>query len=230
MSVVAPISALLAAAVPAVIGLGEGERPPPPALIGIALALAAIVLVSRDDATDTQPAPSVHLVDVQAPSISAAAPPRRPDVGAREQPVQADMPERMRSAPLVLALASGLTFGLFFVTIDQAPDDAGIWPLVAARLASVTLFALLGAARVTATDLPRGVAPAAAGCGLLDAAANVLYLLALSGGLLSVVSVLTALYPAATVLLARIVLREEIAGARLLGLATAVLAAVLIAM
>lgn len=67
------------------------------------------------------------------------------------------------------------------------------------------------------------------GCGLLDAAANVFYLLALGHGLLYVVSVLTALYPAGTVLLARYVLGERLCGVQRGGLAVAALATVLIA-
>jgi drug/metabolite transporter (DMT)-like permease len=85
-------------------------------------------------------------------------------------------------------------------------------------------------ARVTATDLPRGVAGAAVGCGLLDAGANVFYVLALDRGLLSVVSVFTALYPAGTVLLARYVLGEHLSAVQRAGLGVAGAAAVLIAL
>lgn len=191
MSVVAPIAALLSAAVPVVVGLASGERPPGAALAGIALALGAVVLVSR------------HADDAPAD------------------------PRRWQS--LALAIAAGVAFGLFFVVIDGASGDAGIWPLVGARIASVTMFAGLGMARVTATELPRGVAPAAVGCGLLDAGANVFYVLALDHGLLSVVAVLTALYPAGTVLLARYVLGERLSPVQRTGLGVAAVAAVLIA-
>jgi drug/metabolite transporter (DMT)-like permease len=191
MSVVAPIAALLSAAVPVVAGLASGERPPPAALAGIALALGAVALVSREGGR----APSGPL-RWQAPT---------------------------------LALAAGVAFGLFFVVIDGAGADTGIWPLVGARMASVSLFAGLGMARITATDLPRGVAAAAVGCGLLDAGANVFYVLALDHGLMSVVAVLTALYPAGTVLLARYVLGERLSPVQRTGLGVAAAAAVLIA-
>jgi drug/metabolite transporter (DMT)-like permease len=191
MSVVAPIAALLSAAVPVVVGLASGERPPAAALAGIALALGAVVLVSREG--DQAPAGPLRW---QAPA---------------------------------LAVAAGVAFGLFFVVIDGAGTDAGIWPLVGARMASVGLFAALGMARITAAELPRGVAAAAVGCGLLDAAANVFYVLALDHGLLSVVSVLTALYPAGTVLLARYVLGERLSPVQRTGLGVAAVAAVLIA-
>ncbi len=191
MSVVAPVAALLSAAVPVVVGLGTGERPSPAALAGIALALGAVVLISRE-----------------APHAVASP---------------------LRWQALALAVAAGLAFGLFFVAIDRAGDGVGIWPLVGARVASVSLFAGLGAARVTSAALPRGAAGAAIGCGLLDAGANVFYLLALDHGLLSVVSVLTALYPAGTVLLARYVLGEHLSPVQRAGLGIAGAAAVLIA-
>jgi len=191
MSVVAPVAALLSAAVPVVAGLAGGERPTTAALAGIALALGAVVLISRE--SPASGAPGLHW---QA---------------------------------LALALVAGLAFGFFFVTIDQAGSGVGIWPLVGARIASVSLFAGLAAARVTSSGLPRGAAGAAIGCGLLDAAANVFYVLALDHGLLSVVSVLTALYPAGTVLLARYVLGEHLTPVQRAGLGVAGVAAVLIA-
>ncbi len=191
MSVVAPVAALLSAAVPVVAGLAAGERPTGAALAGITLALGAVVLISREP-----------------PSAGAPA---------------------LRWLALGLAVAAGLAFGLFFVAIDSAGDGVGIWPLVAARIASVSLFAGLGAARVTASGLPRGAAGAAVGCGVLDASANVFYVLALDHGLLSVVSVLTALYPAGTVLLARYVLGEHLSSVQRAGLGVAAVAAVLIA-
>jgi drug/metabolite transporter (DMT)-like permease len=192
MSVVAPIAALLSAAVPVMVGVGSGERPSVAAVTGIGMALVAVTMVSRE----------------------------RPGSASERA---------LRLLPLLLAIGAGVAFGLFFVAVDRAGSDAGIWPLVGARVASVSLFAALGAARVTAAGPPRAALGAALGCGLLDAAANVLYVLALSHGLLSVVSVLTALYPAGTVLLARYVLGERLSGVQRTGLAVAGLAAVLIA-
>ena len=192
MSVVAPIAALLSAAVPVVAGLIEGERPTPAALAGIALALGAIVLVSRDAAPE--------------------------DRGP------------LRWQALALAVGAGLAFGLFFVVISHAGEGVGIWPLVGARAASVSLFLGLGAAGVTAAAPPKGAIGAIVACGVLDAGANVFLLLALDRGLLSVVSVLTALYPAGTVLLARYVLGENLRPVQRAGLGVAGMAAVLIAL
>lgn len=147
---------------------------------------------------------------------------------SRERP-EHDAPAAAQVRAFGLALVAGLGFGLFFVMLDGAGDGTGIWPLVGARIASVTLFAGLGAARLTAAAPPRAAAVTAVGAGLLDAGANVCYLLALSHGLLSVVSVLTALYPAGTVVLARVVLRERMTRTQQTGLVVAGLAATLIA-
>ncbi|HLT70014.1 MAG TPA: DMT family transporter [Acidimicrobiales bacterium] len=136
----------------------------------------------------------------------------------------------LRWQALALALSSGVAFGLFFVALDQAGDGVGVWPLVGARVASVGLFVALGVARVVSASPPRGAVRPAVGCGVLDAGANVLYLGALGHGLLSVVSVLTALYPAGTVLLARFVLGERLSALQRSGLAIGAVAAVLIAL
>ncbi|MFO7281425.1 MAG: DMT family transporter [Thermoanaerobacterales bacterium] len=144
-------------------------------------------------------------------------------------------PQQLGASPLrwralALALSSGVAFGLFFVALDRAGDGVGVWPLVGARTASVSLFVALGAARVVSASPPRGAVRPAVGCGVLDAGANVLYLEALGHGLLSVVSVLTALYPAGTVLLARFVLGERLSAMQRSGLLIGAVAAVLIAL
>jgi drug/metabolite transporter (DMT)-like permease len=195
MSVVAPITALLSAAVPVLAGIGNGERPEAAAMGGIGVALVAITLVSRE------------------PGNGA---------GSRRR-------SALQVKILALALASGLAFGLFFVALDGVGDGAGLWPLVGARLASVGLFVGLGVAGMTATGPPRGAAAPAIGCGVLDSLANAFYLIALSYGLLSVVAVLTALYPAGTVILARWVLGERTSRVQQGGLALAAAAALLIA-
>jgi len=128
------------------------------------------------------------------------------------------------------ALGAGLGFGVFFVALSYAGDDSGIWPLVAARSASVTAVGTLAVLGYVARRAPRGQALAFTGvAGSLDAAANVFYLLAIREGLLSVVSVLTALYPVGTVLLARFVLKERFANLQRVGMLIAAPAAVLMA-
>lgn len=190
MSAVAPVTALLAAAVPVAAGYIQGERPGAAAVVGMAGALLAIVLVSAEGGGSMRPS------DPRA---------------------------------VVLALGAGLGFGLFFVALSYTGDDSGLWPLVGARGASVMVIGALAlSGRIDAT-VPRGNPRLlTAGAGALDVAANVLYLLAIREGLLSVVSVLASLYPASTVVLAWVVLRERFAPMQRVGLLLAVPAAVLL--
>ncbi|ROO83349.1 putative membrane protein [Actinocorallia herbida] len=125
-----------------------------------------------------------------------------------------------------LALVAGLGFGVFFVLLHQAGDGGGLWPLVASRAGVLTavLLGLVLARRGNAPGAvlrdPRTLALAlAAAC--VDVAANVSYFLASTAGMLSVVAVLTSLYPAVTVLLARVVHGETLQAAQRLGLGMA---------
>ena len=116
-------------------------------------------------------------------------------------------PHRFTAKVAWLTVGSGLAFGLNFVLIDQAPVEARLWPLVFARL-SATVIVLVIAAVITANlVLPTGCAVAigAAGRGARHVA-NVAMLLALHASMLSLAGVLISLYPAATVLLAIVVL------------------------
>lgn len=129
------------------------------------------------------------------------------------------------------ALAAGALFGLFFVCLHGTGDDAGLYPLLGARLASVPFLAVLVTARgegLRDAFSGRGL-PIVVVSGVLDMAANVLYLVALRHGLLAVVSALTGLYPAATVLLAQTVLDERMRRTQVVGLAVAAVAATLVA-
>ena len=132
---------------------------------------------------------------------------------------------------LALALAGGAVFGLFFVLIHQTSPEAGLWPLLAARCASVPLLALLvargdGDGRFR---MPRLAGPVLVS-GTLDMGANICYLLALRHGMLAVVAALTGLYPASTIILAQSKLRERLHAPQLLGLGVAACAAILIAL
>lgn len=188
MGLVAPVTALLAAALPVAVGLVSGDDPSTPVLAGMGLALVAIVLVSAEG-------------------------------GGRWRPSD--------PRPLVLALGAGLGFGLFFVVISHAGDDAGTWPLLGARAASVALLGSLAVAGRVERTVPAAVRPHTAVAGALDVTANLLYLLAVRQGLLSVVALLSALYPVSTVLLARLVLRERFVPVQRIGMAAAVIATAL---
>ena len=128
-----------------------------------------------------------------------------------------------------LTVGSGMAFGLNFVLIHQAPVEARLWPLVFARISAsvlvVVVAALSGNLRPP-TGTPLRLAVLAA---FFDVGANIAMLLALQASLLSLASVLMSLYPAATVLLAIIVLRERVTRWQSLGMVLALVAVAMIA-
>lgn len=128
---------------------------------------------------------------------------------------------------VVLGSAAGIAFGLFGVFISRTGTDAGLWPLVGARTASL---ALVGTVAITIRRplIARDAMGPAAAAGALDMTANVLFLVAVRQELLSLVSVIMAMYPVSTVGLARIVFREEITRTQVAGMILGVVAVALI--
>jgi drug/metabolite transporter (DMT)-like permease len=126
------------------------------------------------------------------------------------------------------AVIAGAGFGIFFILLARVGEAAGLWPLLTARTSILVVGA---AALVTRTPLraPPGQLLTIALAGVGDMAANVLYLFAAQTGLLSLAAVLTSLYPAATVLLARILLGERLARLQIAGVLLAITGAALIA-
>ncbi|MCU1371743.1 MAG: hypothetical protein JWO77_2937 [Ilumatobacteraceae bacterium] len=195
MSVVAPITAVVAAIVPLVWALLDGERPSAVALVGVVIALVAIVLVAG------APEHEDHPDEAAAAPLAAVVPP---------------------------AIASGLGFGALFVLLGETSAHAGLWPLLVARPVAVAVTAVAALILVRrsgqrpAAIIPARVAwPMVAGAGVLDVTANGIYLAATNAGLLSIVAVLSSLYPAATVVLARVVLGERLHRVQVIGLALA---------
>ena len=127
-----------------------------------------------------------------------------------------------------LALVSGVAIGLFFLALAETDAGAGMWPLVAARTASVTLFGVIALVSGRPLRLAAPVARIALAGGAVDVGATALYLLASRYGPLSVVVTLVSLYPTSTVILARIVLGERLNGWQVTGVACAALAVTLI--
>jgi uncharacterized membrane protein len=127
-----------------------------------------------------------------------------------------------------VALASGIAVGLFFVAVAQTTADAVMWPLAISRVVSLTMFLALAVATGRPAGVPRAAVTPALACGALDMLANALYLVAVRQGQLGLVATLASLYPASTVLLARIVLGERLGAWQQLGVAGAVGAIVLI--
>jgi uncharacterized membrane protein len=198
MGVVAPITAVCAVALPVLVSILRGQRPAALALAGIALALVAIVLVSRQ--------PSAAAVGANIPS------PRRLPPGVPH------------------AMLSGVAIGVFFVVLAEARPESGLWPLVGARGTAFPVCLLVGALSrgPSLKMMPRRAVLTAASAGIVDMTANVLYLLASRMGSLAVVVTLSSLYPASTVVLARLVLGERLHRTQVVGMVCALVAVALI--
>ncbi|MFE9580637.1 EamA family transporter [Nocardia sp. NPDC006044] len=199
MAVVSPLTAVLVAGVPILVGLVIGERPGLLAFIGIAFALVAVLLVSRESP------------DAVTEEIT----------GGREL--------RFTKKVALLTVGSGLAFGFMFVFLHETAASSGLWPLLAQRSAAT------GVVWVTALSAKqfkrlRGE-PLRLACyiGALDVIANIALLHAFHGSLLSLVSVIGSLYPAATVLLAMVLLGERVGRQQQVGMVLALVSVALIA-
>ena len=169
---------------------------------------------------DVISAPAFAGLVLALPAVGLVA--REPGAGAR-----------IDLRTVAVALAAGTLFGTFFVLLDRTSDGSGLWPVVVARLASSLAVAVLilglAATRRSAPRLPRAAVPLVVAAGIADMSANVLFLLAVRQGQLSVVGLLSSLYPVSTVLLATVLLRERLSRVQLAGVGGCTLAVVLIA-
>jgi drug/metabolite transporter (DMT)-like permease len=206
MSVVAPVSALAATVLPVGVALAEGERASAIVDIGALLCLVAVVFVSSAESGE---APGRIRVRLRARLAAGGFHGRAVGYG----------------------LAAGTMFGLFFLFIRNAAHDGTLWPATAARIAGLAVI-LLAAAVTRSRPVLAGASPrlllATAGSGILDASANVCYILATRSGLFGLAVVLTSLYPGITVLLARVSLGERLGPAQKAGLVLAGLGVVLV--
>jgi drug/metabolite transporter (DMT)-like permease len=194
MSVVAPLSAAVSAAVPVVAGIAMGERPGMIATVGVCLALPAVVLIGRQEGAD-------------------------------------DTPTDTRRA-LTATIAAGLCFGWLLISLSRTSSASGMWPLVTGRATSAGLLVVIALAfRASRRGIQRdaGAAGLAVAAGVTDSLAFTGLLVATRSGLLSLVGVISALYPASTIVLARLLLHERLSRAQVAGLCLAGVAMVLIA-
>ena len=148
--------------------------------------------------------------------------------GGTEPQGDAPASRRSRQSAVGTALASGIAIGFFLLSLAQTGSEAGMWPLLVARLVSASLFGVMAFASGRSIRMPARVTALAAGAGVMDMLANALYLLATRQGPLSIVVTLSSLYPASTVLLARIVLGERLQPWQITGVGCALAAVVLI--
>lgn len=183
MSVVAPLSAVLNAGLPAVAGLLLGNHLRPLAWAGIVIAFPAVVLVSLQ---------------------------RTAGSGSRRTGV-------------VTGITAGAGFALLFIALDLAGTTAGAWPLLPCQAVSalIVLVWMLPSRNRPPRDAWSRAWRTGVAAGLLGGLANLLYLAATGRGELVVIAVVTALYPAATVLLARTLLHERLSRPQIIGLVSA---------
>jgi drug/metabolite transporter (DMT)-like permease len=129
-------------------------------------------------------------------------------------------------------IASGASFGLFFLLIRNAGQSGELWPVAAGRIGELAIV-LIAAAVLRRGLLPRGTGGrlllAAAGAGVIDVVANVCYVAATRTGAFGLAVVLASLYPGVTVLLARVVLGERLRWVQRAGLALAAIGILLVA-
>jgi drug/metabolite transporter (DMT)-like permease len=141
---------------------------------------------------------------------------RRPQAGGRLVP------------GVGLALLAALAFGVFLVAIRYASRPDPLWGVLATRSGSVLALLLLGLAFRSRIKIARADVPSLLAVGVLDVSADVFFAFATTIGLLSIVSILSSLYPVATVILARIVLNERMARLQQAGIVTALAGVLLI--
>jgi drug/metabolite transporter (DMT)-like permease len=137
-------------------------------------------------------------------------------------------PGRLAASSVLMALGAGAGFGLYFIALARSDPHSGLWPVVIARATSSCVAVTLAWRTGALTRLRGRLLLLAAGSGVLDATANLAFLLASRHGYLSLSSVITALYPAGTVLLATLVLRERTNTVQRIGLGVAVASVALV--
>ena len=203
MGLVAPLTAVIAAAVPALIGVVTGDQLDPAAMMGMLLALAAVVAVATPDRDGT------------------------PGGLTRSRN------GRLAEWGLVLFAGLGFAGFFLGVDRALALGAGPWWTLVTSRSASLCIIALLGAVLVARGRAPsasgtRAVLPLLAASALGDTGGNLFFVLSRSETTLAISVVLSSLYPVSTAILARIVLHERLSRQALLGVALAVCGVVLI--
>lgn len=196
MSIAMPVSALLAAALPVLAGSITEGFPGLTAFLGFGLALSAIWLISREEGNDSHI--FVHLTDLRLPLLAG--------IGFGSFFILMDI--AVRQVTLQPMLGSSI-FGVIIVPI---------WPMLASRAGGTMIIAIYMAIRRDSYRLSRDVWPVLVLNGLLDVGGTAFYVLASQAGRLDVAAVLSSLYPAATVMLAAILLNERVARSQATGI------------
>jgi drug/metabolite transporter (DMT)-like permease len=235
-SVAGPLSAVGTAGFSVVAGLLWGERPSTLALIGIILALPAIVGVSASAASGQQAGEAGHTGEAgqageagQEGEAGQAWAAEQADGEAGQAKKKEEGGQARPVAGVAAGLVAGACFALLLIGLNRAGSGSGLWPVAAAEAAELAVAVAVAA--VTRNLRLPGARPGwlAVIAGVAGAAGTIMYFFASHDGFLAVTAVLTSLYPASTIVLARILLGERLTGLRLTGLALAAVCVALIA-
>ncbi|MEP7113970.1 MAG: EamA family transporter [Ilumatobacteraceae bacterium] len=134
------------------------------------------------------------------------------------------------ASTVALAAVAGAGFGFIFIAFARTADDSGLWPLVSARAASLPVVAIIVGATRPGRGALRAVIWLVLASGILDMAANLFFLEASHRGLLSIVSVISSMYPVTTVCLAFGLDHERVSKTQAVGLAFAATALALVSL
>ncbi len=202
-NVASSLSAVGSAAFSVLAGLLFGEQPSGLSLIGIGLALPAIVGVSASRG---------HLAGSQE------------DGGAASR-----RPTGRHAAGVIWGLVAGAGFAGLFIGLNRAGSSQDFWPLVVSQLAALVTVCCAGAAARQLRLPSARTCWLAAVSGVTGAIGIICYFIATHAGLLAVTAVITSLYPAGTIVLARALLGERLTAVRIAGLCLAAGSVALIA-
>jgi drug/metabolite transporter (DMT)-like permease len=133
------------------------------------------------------------------------------------------------AAGVGLGLAAGAGFGLFFTGLNEAGSASDLWPVVIAQAAATVTVLCVAAATRDLRPPPAGARRLSVLTGAIGATGTAMFFLATHHGLLAVTAVITSLYPAGTILLARVMSGERLTGLRIAGLSMAAASVALIA-
>jgi len=209
MGLVAPLTALIAATIPSIVGIVNGAAPGPVLLAGMLVALAAVVVISLPESM-----PAFGFGRPSRPSISGS-----------------------RLVEIGLVLVAGLGFAGFFLGVAESHRLGGgiWWPITLVRaagcaLTGVGVAALRLTGRLPVTRVSRANFTLACAAGAGDLGGNVFYLAAVAQTTLPTAVVLSSLYPVQTTLLARFFLHERLTLVRLSGVGLAIVGVVLVSL
>jgi drug/metabolite transporter (DMT)-like permease len=206
-----------AAGVCAVIGLGslyQGLAVGPMSVVAPITALEVVVPVTVGFVRGDRPSP-LQIAGIVVGIVGVV-------LASRETAADADA-TAPRIRGVVYGVVAAIFLGLLVTFLNEAGKESAPWAVFTLRLVSVPVFlvALLVTRGWRGRHPSSGDTATMVGVGLLDNLANVTFALAGQTGLLALISVVGALYPVATVLLAWTFLKERLTGSQWIGVAMA---------